>query len=205
MSGNTSATGGFIAQQDVLPLNDATLDDVLQQLVVGITGLPGAYVRPRWQRPDSDPNTPPTQPRLDVDWCSIGVMSQETTDYPYDFHDGRGMGSTMQMSWEVLDILASFFGPNCRGNAATLRAGLYVAQNRESLIPYGIKLREAKMITLVPDMVNVQWISRCDLPIVMDREIHRTYPIVNLESVQGSISTDSPNPLLTDAIVVTNP
>jgi hypothetical protein len=199
-----SSTGGYIQQTNALPLNDAALDDLLQQLVVGITGLSGAYVRPRWQRPSGDPNTPPTQPPANVDWCSIGILNQIPHDYPYQLHIGEGSGHDIQVTWETLDAMASFFGPNCRSNASTLRAGLYISQNRESLLPAGIKLREAGTVTLVPDLVNVQWINRCDLPIVFDREIVRTYPILHLESVQGGIVTDSTAPLVTDRILVIN-
>lgn len=202
---NDSSTGGFIGQLDPLPLNDAALDDLLQQLVVGVTGLSGSLVRPRWQWPISGPNIPPTQPPPDTDWCSIGVMNLIPHDYPYEGHQGGGDGSDLQISWETLDVMASFYGPNCRGNASTLRAGLYISQNRESLIQFGIKLREAGAITVVPDLVNVQWINRCDIPLVFDREIHRTYPILNLQSAQGGITTDAPAIPITDVIIVTNP
>jgi uncharacterized protein YaaQ len=202
---NDSSTGGFLRQTNALPLNDAALDAVLQQLVVGVTGLPGSLVRPRWQRPDTDPNTPPTQPAVNVDWCSIGILNQIPHDFPYEYHTGDGDGYDTQVTWETLDVMASFYGPNCRNNAAVLRSGLYINQNRESLISYGIKLREAGTMTLVPDLVNVQWLSRCDLTIILDREIIRVYPILNLESVQGGISTDSETPLLSNKIIVTNP
>lgn len=201
---NDSSTGGFLQQSDTLPFNDSLLDDVLQQLITGVTGLPGTLVRPRWQRPDTDPNTPPTQPAPNIDWCSVGVVHQTPFDYPYEYHVSAGTGNSVQVSWEELDVLASFFGPNCRGNASTLRAGLYLSQNREGLLSTLIKLTNVGIATIVPDIVNVQWISRCDLPMAFTREIRRTYPIRNIKSVQGGISADI-DPLLTNKILVTPP
>jgi len=51
------------------PLMDAALDAVFQALVVGITGLPGTLVRPRWQP------VPPTQPSVTTNWAAIGVTT----------------------------------------------------------------------------------------------------------------------------------
>jgi hypothetical protein len=203
MSGNTSATGGPLLQSNAVPLNDAALDDLLQQLVVGVTGLPGTLVRPRWQRPSSNPNAPPTQPPPDTDWASIGIVQQETHDYPFEYQVGAGDGYTVQVTWETIEVLASFFGPNCRSNASTLRAGMYISQNREILVPVAIKLREVGVVRLIPDLVNMQWISHCDVSMILDREIHRNYAIENLVSAEVDFSVDE-SPLMTAKVVVSN-
>src|SRR4051812_9766277 len=47
---NDSSTGGYLSPVVASSaLQDAALDALLQQMVAGITGLPGNMVRPRWQ------------------------------------------------------------------------------------------------------------------------------------------------------------
>src|SRR5574340_383319 len=88
---NTSATGGYLSPDaSALPLEGDALDALLQGMVVGITGLPGAMVRPRWQ------SVVPKQPEPTVDWCAIGITTSDRTDYPVEEHDGTGDGELYQ-------------------------------------------------------------------------------------------------------------
>ena len=66
---NDSSTGGFLLASSVNgDLNDNALIDFLQTVVVGITGFPGAMVRPRQAEP---PNIPTS--------ARIGRRSARTT------------------------------------------------------------------------------------------------------------------------------
>jgi len=133
---NDSSTGGYLVPSSPPPLEDSALDAILQGVVVGITGLPGTMVSPRWQP------VVRKQPEAVVDWCAIGVVS-ETPEFsaytrhwpgePSDPDDRAGQGYDEQIRHETLEVMASFYGPNSRGNANMFRAGLAVAQNREAL------------------------------------------------------------------------
>lgn len=189
MSGNTSATGGFLAPQD----NAATLEgddlrNLLQELVVGCTGLAGALVRPRWQP------TPPTQPAPETNWCAVGVVSRSPEGgEPWVGHNGAGdggLGVDVLRRHETLDILASFYGPNSSAMAARLFNGLYINQNRETLELNNAGLVGAGDVIAVPDLTNLQWINRHDLPFVIRREVTNTYLVRNLLEAPFEIITE---------------
>ncbi len=181
---NTSATGGYIAGTGAF-VEDAALDAIFQACVVGITGLPGAMVRPRWQA------VVPKQPEPSVDWCAIGITSSGTTDYPVELHVSAGDGYDAFQTLEELDVLASFYGTHGAGNAGLLRDGLYVDQNRTVLQASGIDLIEVGKRVTAPDLVNQQWIRRFDLPIRFRRKVDRSFPVLNILSAPDSIATDS--------------
>lgn len=183
---NDSSTGGYLSP--VAPssaLFDAALDAVLQQMVAGITGLPGPMVRPRWQP------IVPKQPEPSVDWCAIGVVSFDPSDYPAESHDGTGGGSDTQQAWEEFTVLASFYGPAGMLNASLLRRGVYVAQNREPLQAAGMDVVDAGKTTTAPDLVNQQWVRRFDIPLRLRRKVQTTYPVLNIASADDAIVTDS--------------
>jgi len=183
---NDSSTGGFISPAgSSAPLQDDALADFLQELVVGITGLPADLVRPRWQ------STVPKQPEATVDWCAIGVTSIEGDDYPAEVHDGTDDGSSRFEKHETLNLLASFYGPHAQGNAGMLRDGLYIAQNREAMAAQNMNLTDAAGITAAPDLINQRWVRRYDLPIRFRRKVERVYPILNILSASIDTETDA--------------
>lgn len=180
---NTSATGGYLSPAVVSPpLEDAELDAFLQAMVVGITGLDGTLVRPRWQ-----PVTP-KQPEPDVNWCAIGVLNITPDDNAAIIHHPENDGSDEMQRHEIVDLLASFYGPSAYANAAKMRDGLMIAQNREPLILAGMALVSADKITSLPDLVSQQWLRRADLPITIRRIVTRSYEVKNLLSAQGTIT-----------------
>ena len=183
---NDSSTGGFIPPAaSPAPLVDAALDALLQELVVGITGLPGNMVRPRWQP------VVPKQPDPSTDWCAIGVVDFESDDFPSEVHVSTGNGSDTQSDHETLNVMASFYGPNAMRNAKILRSGLYVNQNLDTLSANDMALLEAKRIVTAPELINQQWIRRFDLTVIFRRKSTYTYQILNLLSGPSAISTDS--------------
>lgn len=194
---NDSSTGGYLAPSSAPPLEDAALDAFLQGAVVGITGLPGAKVRPRWQTPV------PKLPEASVDWCAIGIVS-ETPEYgaytrhhrgePLDPNDPLGQGYDEQIRHEVLEIMASFYGPNSRGNAKLLRDGIAVAQNREAFYLQGMNFvsSDCRVIN-TSELLSESWFRRVDLIFSVRREIDRTYPVLNILSAPITIESDAPD------------
>ncbi len=181
---NTSATGGYIQPASTAtPVADLDLDLVVQALVVGVTGLPGERVRPRWQ---------PTQPRvpeITVDWCAVGVTVTDTErGTAYVSHDGAGDGHDDMVRHEQIEVLATFYGPGAARNAAQLRDGLQIAQNREALNAQGMGFVEAGPVRTVPELVNEQWLRRCDITFTLRRAVRRQYPVLNILSAPVSIT-----------------
>lgn len=181
---NTSATGGYIQPASTAtPVADLDLDLVLQDLVVGVTGLAGEFVRPRWQP------TQPRTPEVSVDWCAVGAIQTDTErGTAFVGHDGAGDGRDNLVRHEQIEALASFYGPGAARNAAVLRDGLQIPHNRAALDADGMGFVEAGPLRTVPELVNQQWLRRVDLPITLRRAVRREYPVLNILSAPVSIT-----------------
>ncbi len=178
---NTSATGGPLAPVGSHQPADLNLDVFLQAIVAGILSMPGVNVRPRWQP------TPPSQPDRPVDWCAMGITRVDSDTNAVLSHDSSGDGQDDLIRHEQFEVLCSLYGPNAVGNAARLRDGLSVPQNREALASQDIAYVSADRIVRVPSLVNQQWIGRADLPLTFRRKISRTYAVLNLLSASGVV------------------
>ena len=185
---NSSSTGGFLTPDSrPAPLIATALEDFLQAIVAGITGIDGQLVRPRWQA------IPPQQPPQHTDWCAIGIIEREADLNPYLAHDGTandGRGADHMQRHETLTLLCSFYGPQADTHASLMRDGLYMAQNREGLTEHGFGLVETGTIRTVPEPVNQVWVRRCDIEIRVRRVIERTYRVENIKSASGTIGAD---------------
>jgi len=183
--GNDSTTPGYLVPTAPSPpLEDADLDAVFQQMVVGLTGLPGNLVRPRWQP------TVPQQPEPSVNWCAIGVTSSDADANPAMIHNGSGDGSDILQRNEILTVLLSFYGPNASANAAQARDGIYVSQNNAVLSGFSMGLVGVGKKRAVPELVNQQWVRRFDFEMTVRREIIRTYNVLTVLSADGTVDSD---------------
>lgn len=183
-----SSTGGYLR-----PTNTAVtyeeIEDALHDLVVGITGLADDLVRPRWQ-PE-----PPKQPARNSDWCSIGIITRRHNNFSPVIHNNPGDGSDSVLTFETLEILASFYGPGSHDLAETLRDGLYVAQNREAVkASVGLVLTEIQEFRTVPELINTSWVRRVDVPIIMGRAVQRDYAVLHI--LRGGATIESDNGLI---------
>lgn len=181
--GNTSSTGGVLSPIGALPLDDAALDQVFQDLVTGITGLDGSLVRPRWQMV-ADVSVggiggTPKQPEPSTNWCAIGVTVVKQSDGPWLVYDEP---SNTELYWdhEELTVLATMYGPNCQSFMRLLRAGLNVPQNTEALLPFMIRYVGCGPIRTMPELVNQQWIRRQDISLEFRRKVIMTYGVENI-------------------------
>lgn len=183
---NDSSTGGYLSPAvSSPPLEDDALTAIFQQMIVGITGLPGNMVRPRWQ-----PN-PPKQPEPSTDWCALGINVQNLDDGPAIIHNGAGNGSDTYIRHQQINVLASFYGPDGMQYAQLLSDGLAIPQNLEQLKAQDMNSIETGEIRPVPDLVNEQWIRRYDLELSFRRKITRTYPVLNILTAQGTLETQN--------------
>jgi hypothetical protein len=174
---------------------DADLDLILQQMIVGITGLDGALVRPRWQ-----PNVP-KQPDPTTNWCAIGVVDITPDDTPAIVHSASAPGFDTIYRHEEIEVLASFYGPTAQVYSSQARDGMYLPQNNDVLKQYNASLIESKRIRYVPELVNQQWVKRCDLSFSLRRQVIRSYAILNLASAEINITTDDVPPVVRTASV----
>lgn len=184
MTPNTSATGGYLRPTSAPPDEDDALADALQELVVGVTGLPGALVRPRWQ-PE-----PPTQPAANVDWCGVGVMGDApAAGRASTRHIAANEGTSETYHDATFAVMASFYGPNASGYAKLLRDGLMVAQNREEMFRQNMALVGAPgNTTRTAELINTAFVGRCDISFEIRRRASRTWAIKNALKAAGSIS-----------------
>jgi len=184
--GNTSATGGYLSPTVVSPpLEDADLDALLQPVVIGITGLPGNMVRPRWQPGN------PKQPEPSVNWCAIGVTVIKPDAGAYIEHVGAGSGQDNMQRHEEIELACTFYGPLAGTYAAMLRDGLSIPQNLDLLQLQAVGLIDCTDARAIPELVNQQWVRRFDITARFRRQVKRSYGILNILSANGTILDDS--------------
>lgn len=180
---NTSATGGYILPVDQAIPGGLSLEDFLVTVVVGITGIDGTLVRPRWQI------EPPKEPAQTIDWAAVGVKNIASKGFAY-IGPPSDSGSTMQQH-EFAELVCSFYGPNSVTNATHFRDGLQISQNRDQLFLAGMGIRDISGITRVPELVNNLWNDRNDITVTIAYEVNRVYPILYFVEALGSIITDT--------------
>lgn len=189
MSGNYGDTRdlGFLQPEVAAPDDDATLDAVLQQWIVGITALPGTLVRPRYQ------SAQPPMPSQDTNWAAIGVLSQESDANDWMGHDPAGdggLGTSQMQRHEDLEIMVTFYGAKASGYAGIVRDNARIGQNDDLFGPHGIVFAGSGTIRLLPELVGQLWVRRADLPLMFRRQVTRVYPVRTLVSAPVQIVND---------------
>ena len=186
---NDSSTGGFLLPSSTPPLEDSTLADFFQALVVGITGMTASLVRPRWQ---------PEPPDMPVgDWAAIGIMSRESDTFAYETWVGTDdTGMAQLQRHEVLHLQVSFYGPNADDNCGLFKDGLQVSQNREIFQINNMGLVETQDAIAVPTIIKEKWVYRVDINFSVKRQIIRNYPVFALQYALVELIEDVPPVIL---------
>lgn len=191
---NTSATGGVLSPiAPIIPVDDDALDAVFQVLVTSITGLPGNYVRPRWQP------VPQKQPEPNVNWCAIGVVDADDTDCPWIVYDPAN-NQEDYLDDETVDVMASFYGPSAQQFRRFMCAGINIPQNTEQLLAYAIRFTGRGPMRMMSELVNQQWRRRYDVMFSFRRRISLSYGVENLLSSTINLIDDT---VVNDLISVT--
>ena len=177
---NDSSTGGYLSPSSS-PLEGQALVDFFQGWLVGITGLSGQNVRPRWQ-PE-----PPNIPAATVDWMAFGITGREVQTNAAIVHFS---GYDQLRRHETLTILMTIYGPNADATVSTLREGLQIPQNLEPLQLQAMGLIDVGTAVVTSELVKMQWIYRVDLEIKVRRQLVYTYPILDLLHADGTLTTD---------------
>lgn len=194
---NTSSSGGYLLPGPVpTPLEGRDLLRFFQQIIVGITGLPGTSVRPYWQA------EPPDIPDEGVAWAAFKISRRPADSYPFVGRipqlpeDGNGH----LQRHEELDLLVTFYdvgstgsnnsGGNADNYAAILRDGLVVPQNLEVLFLAGMGISKIGDQVAAPVIFKQRWQYRLDFEFSVRRQIDRVYPVNTIISANGNIYTD---------------
>jgi hypothetical protein len=189
---NDSSTGGYVVPNpsppSPAPLEGRALLTFLQGWIVGVTGLPGKMVRPRWQI------EPPNIPTNGTIWAALGISNRKADTFAYIAHDPvgpTGDGADNLQRHEELTLDVDFYDDGVTGladlYAAVLRDGAAIGQNREPLFAAGFGLVEVTDIVSLPSLLKEQWLYRASTSVVLRRQVDRSYPILNVESAAGDI------------------
>jgi len=177
---NTSATGGYLAPAPSEPLpGNLTLEQFIQQVLVGVSGLPGDLVRERWQV------DPPKQPDIFTNWLAFALTEDDSDTNA--FNSVNPDGSNIFMRMEALTVQCSFYGPQALHYGKLVRDGFQIGQNREALQLAKMDFAYTGKLTRAPDLVNERWVNRWEMTVNLRREILRTYPILTILSVTGTL------------------
>ena len=181
-----SSTGGLLTPSDAIaPPMDASLEDLLQSIVVGLTGLSAPMVRPRWQV------VTPKQPEPLVDWCAIGFAGSMPDAGPAISHSGDGDGSDTLQRHRTMRFLASFYGPNGHANAEQFVDGLSLPQTGEAFRTYRMAILSTGEVVPAADLINQNWVRRFDMTFELRRQVVRTYKVFNLLEAPFALHADS--------------
>lgn len=175
------------AQAYILPSSTQGLPDgltlvqFLQTVFVGITGLPGSLVRPKWQ-PE-----PAKQPDINTNWLAMGidVASPDANSYV----DTNSLDQVVSQRHELLEISCDIYGPDALETAGLIRDGFQIQTNLESLLIANMAFVEVSPMRHLPDLVNERYINRIIMSTFIRREIQRVYPVPTVLSANGTIHT----------------
>ena len=152
---NTSATGGYLK-----PINNITIDGVelrnaIGDILVGVSGLSNDLVRPAYQN-----NTPP-RVSIDTNWIAFFIQERRGDANSYQEEDNSGE-KLLLTRHEELDILLSFYGPDCMSYASLIREGLELQQNSEAMNALGMAFVRVGEMSYIPELINERYYERVD-------------------------------------------
>lgn len=179
---NDSTAPGYLTPVSATQAYDETLERELSQWARALSGLPSGMVRPRWTA------TQAALPAADVNWCGFGIIGFTADNAPAFV---RQTDDDSQL-WrhEVIETLASFYGPQSQSIATMFRDGLTVEQNNETLKTNELSLADYSELTAFPELINNQWVRRYDITVRLRRKVIRDYGIKSLVSAPVSFFGD---------------
>lgn len=186
--------GAYIQPSSTSGLTAATLNDFLHDFVAGLSGLNVALVFPRWQA------EPPNIPQNGTAWAAVGVVGKTKDNYPFvgenvtDYNTDPVTQDYELQAQEELECLVSFYDLGTDGQADTL-ADLFcdnikVPQNLELARTAGFAFVECSGTTNVPILLKQRWNNRVDVKFNIRQQVTRVYPVLGIESLDVTVTTD---------------
>lgn len=188
---NDSTVAGYLVPVQS-PIYGDALDDVLHDVIAGITGIAGNLIRPRWQ-PE-----PPNQPDLNTDWVAFGINNTEEDIFAFTREDANGLGTSIVERDEKLYYLISFYGPDSTINEKQFSAAIQLAQNRDALTAQNIGFVEMQKPVVLPALLKEKWVRRIDATLVLRRRVGWTFQVRTVASASAGID----NEIFTTQVVV---
>lgn len=158
-----------------------TLAQFLQTVFVGVSGLNGTLVRPKWQE------EPPKQPDIKTNWMALGIdiAAPDANSYVDVDEDD----ATVSQRHEALEVGCSIYGPDALEIYGLLRDGFQLQPNLEGLKTANMGFVEISPARRIPDLVHQRWMNRIQTSVFFRREIQRVYPILTFLSASGTVHT----------------
>lgn len=173
----------YVQPGSTLPLpGGLSLNQFLQTVISGISGIDGTLVRPYWQI------QPPKQPDVTVDWVAFYIANTVPDANPYIDLDENG--ANVFARHETIEIGLSIYGPNAMDTYGLFRDGFQIPQNLDALRTANMGFVEVTTGLHAPDLFGGRWIDRVTTTILIRRQIRRTYAILSLVSASGTIQTE---------------
>lgn len=187
-----SSTGGFLTPQSSSELLfGEKLNQIIHDWIMGLTGLNGKVIMPRWQI------VPPNLPNsFTTDWMTFGVTRKIRDGYSYISHQvdsstGLIVESDQSTRWQSIFVLCSIYGPNQEFTEASISQGLYIQQNNEYLFQYYIRPIGTNETIIVPELIKNDWVTRWDLEIELSMQVTFNYSVNSILSALGTLNTDT--------------
>jgi hypothetical protein len=178
-----SSTGGYLQPTDISgPLEGQDLNRFLQSWIVGLSSLTGDLVRPQFQ------SEPPNVPDFGTAWIAFRYTIRPSDTFPWI---GHGVGFSQLQRHESIHLLLSAYDDGTNGKAdatiALFRDNSAIPQNLEMLLLNNMGLVSCGEPIAIPSLLKQRWLYRVDLPVVIRREIIRTYPILDVASLSETL------------------
>lgn len=181
---SNSATGGYLQPAPNQPFpNGLTLSQFIQTVLVGVSGLDGTLVRPKWQ-PEQ-----PVQPDIKTNWLAFGI-SKVTPD-ANAFVGQDDLGNNLTIRHEKLEIDCTYYGPNSVEQSDIVREGFQIQQNLAAMLSVKMSFIDYSEAIRMPELINERWFERLDAKLTLVRMVQRVYPILSFISANGTLTAQN--------------
>jgi len=182
-AGPDSSAAGFLRPLSS-PIYDDPLDDYFHEFLVGLSGIPGDLVRPRWQ-PE-----PPNQPNFTINWLAFGFPRITEDAFAYQGQGPDNPETGLVQRDEVLTMLMSFYGPQGGQIGKQVSASIQLSQNRAYLRTQQISLIEVEDQIKLPALLKEKWVPRVDINVRFRRRAGWVFAIRSVESAQAGLDNE---------------